>query len=168
MVLRSCPSVTVRPVLCGQLGKELGPGNHRFPLQEPAPAPHGGFRATEQASAGEMGSAHPKILLQLRLLLGLHDHLHHSCLPPAFPGAASHSLIKSDFWGLHAAVGPHSDPAWGYLPLTGPAVVLWRRRLFIWISFMDSYFEILFLVQALLTVLSQVLRFVETEWYLPC
>ncbi|XP_012887403.1 PREDICTED: transient receptor potential cation channel subfamily V member 2 [Dipodomys ordii] len=43
----------------------------------------------------------------------------------------------------------------------------WRRRLFIWISFMDSYFEILFLVQALLTVLSQVLCFVNNEWYLP-
>ncbi|XP_029426281.1 transient receptor potential cation channel subfamily V member 2 isoform X2 [Nannospalax galili] len=43
----------------------------------------------------------------------------------------------------------------------------WRRRLFIWISFMDSYFEILFLVQALLTVLSQVLCFMAIEWYLP-
>nr|XP_020028603.1 transient receptor potential cation channel subfamily V member 2 isoform X2 [Castor canadensis] len=43
----------------------------------------------------------------------------------------------------------------------------WRRRLFIWISFMDSYFEILFLVQALLTVLSQVLCFMTIEWYLP-
>lgn len=43
----------------------------------------------------------------------------------------------------------------------------WRRRLFIWISFMDSYFEILFLVQALLTVLSQVLCFLAIEWYLP-
>ncbi|XP_021104668.1 transient receptor potential cation channel subfamily V member 2, partial [Heterocephalus glaber] len=43
----------------------------------------------------------------------------------------------------------------------------WRRRLFIWISFMDSYFEILFLAQALLTVLSQVLRFSSIEWYLP-
>ena len=37
-----------------------------------------------------------------------------------FAYSARHSLIKSDFWGLHAAVGPHSDPAWGYLPLTGP------------------------------------------------
>ncbi|XP_053521648.1 transient receptor potential cation channel subfamily V member 2 isoform X2 [Artibeus jamaicensis] len=43
----------------------------------------------------------------------------------------------------------------------------WRRRLFIWISFVDSYFEILFLVQALLTVLSQVLCFLAIEWYLP-
>ncbi|XP_016052003.1 PREDICTED: transient receptor potential cation channel subfamily V member 2 [Miniopterus natalensis] len=43
----------------------------------------------------------------------------------------------------------------------------WRRRLFIWVSFMDSYFEILFLVQALLTVLSQVLCFLAIEWYLP-
>ncbi|XP_010609966.1 transient receptor potential cation channel subfamily V member 2 isoform X1 [Fukomys damarensis] len=43
----------------------------------------------------------------------------------------------------------------------------WRRRLFIWISFVDSYFEILFLAQALLTVLSQVLCFMSIEWYLP-
>lgn len=56
------------------------------PFPAPAPAPHGGFRATEQASAGEMGSAHPQILLQLRLLPGLHAGLHHCCLPPAFPG----------------------------------------------------------------------------------
>lgn len=55
----------------------------------------------------------------------------------------------------------------GIYLLLGQLWYFWRRRLFIWISFMDSYFEILFLVQALLTVLSQVLRFVETEWYLP-
>ncbi|XP_073902893.1 transient receptor potential cation channel subfamily V member 2 isoform X6 [Castor canadensis] len=48
-----------------------------------------------------------------------------------------------------------------------PLWYFWRRRLFIWISFMDSYFEILFLVQALLTVLSQVLCFMTIEWYLP-
>lgn len=55
----------------------------------------------------------------------------------------------------------------GIYLLLGQLWYFWRRRLFIWISFMDSYFEILFLVQALLTVLSQVLRFMETEWYLP-
>ncbi|XP_052613060.1 transient receptor potential cation channel subfamily V member 2 [Peromyscus californicus insignis] len=55
----------------------------------------------------------------------------------------------------------------GFYLLLGQLWYFWRRRLFIWISFMDSYFEILFLVQALLTVLSQVLRFLETEWYLP-
>nr|XP_021530430.1 transient receptor potential cation channel subfamily V member 2 isoform X2 [Aotus nancymaae] len=43
----------------------------------------------------------------------------------------------------------------------------WRRHLFVWISFIDSYFEILFLLQALLTVLSQVLCFLAIEWYLP-
>ncbi|XP_077020081.1 transient receptor potential cation channel subfamily V member 2 isoform X2 [Tamandua tetradactyla] len=43
----------------------------------------------------------------------------------------------------------------------------WRRRLFIWSSFMDSYFEILFLLQALLTLLSQGLCFLAVEWYLP-
>ncbi|XP_059991872.1 transient receptor potential cation channel subfamily V member 2 isoform X1 [Lagenorhynchus albirostris] len=51
--------------------------------------------------------------------------------------------------------------------LMGQLWYFWRRRLFIWISFMDSYFEILFLVQALLTVLSQVLRFLAIEWHLP-
>ncbi|XP_060146612.1 transient receptor potential cation channel subfamily V member 2 isoform X2 [Globicephala melas] len=51
--------------------------------------------------------------------------------------------------------------------LMGQLWYFWRRRLFIWISFMDSYFEILFLVQALLTVLSQVLCFLAIEWYLP-
>ncbi|XP_033278709.1 transient receptor potential cation channel subfamily V member 2 isoform X1 [Orcinus orca] len=51
--------------------------------------------------------------------------------------------------------------------LMGQLWYFWRRRLFIWISFMDSYFEILFLVQGLLTVLSQVLCFLAIEWYLP-
>eukprot|EP00069_Balaena_mysticetus_P017534 bmy_10715T0 len=51
--------------------------------------------------------------------------------------------------------------------LMGQLWYFWRRRLFIWISFMDSYFEILFLVQALLAVLSQVLCFLAIEWYLP-
>lgn len=37
-----------------------------------------------------------------------------------FASSASHSLIKSDFWGLLAAAGPHSAPAWGCLPLIGP------------------------------------------------
>ncbi|KAL1780248.1 transient receptor potential cation channel subfamily V member 2 [Sigmodon hispidus] len=55
----------------------------------------------------------------------------------------------------------------GIYLLLGQLWYFWRRRLFIWISFMDSYFEVLFLLQALLTVLSQVLRLVETEWYLP-
>ncbi|XP_048221444.1 transient receptor potential cation channel subfamily V member 2 [Perognathus longimembris pacificus] len=55
----------------------------------------------------------------------------------------------------------------GIYLLLGQAWYFWRRRLFIWISFMDSYFEILFLVQALLTVLSQVLCFMTNEWYLP-
>ncbi|KAK1331706.1 hypothetical protein QTO34_009680 [Cnephaeus nilssonii] len=54
----------------------------------------------------------------------------------------------------------------GYL-LVGQLWYFWRRRLFIWISFLDSYFELLFLVQALLTVLSQVLHFLAVEWYLP-
>ncbi|XP_054995213.1 transient receptor potential cation channel subfamily V member 2 [Sorex araneus] len=51
--------------------------------------------------------------------------------------------------------------------LLGQLWYFWRRRLFIWISFMDSYFEILFLLQALLTVLSQLLCFLSIEWYLP-
>ncbi|XP_019497088.1 PREDICTED: transient receptor potential cation channel subfamily V member 2 [Hipposideros armiger] len=55
----------------------------------------------------------------------------------------------------------------GIYLLIGQLWCFWRRRLFIWISFMDSYFEILFLVQALLTVLSQVLCFLAIEWYLP-
>uniref|UniRef100_A0A2K6FYP3 Transient receptor potential cation channel subfamily V member 2 n=1 Tax=Propithecus coquereli TaxID=379532 RepID=A0A2K6FYP3_PROCO len=55
----------------------------------------------------------------------------------------------------------------GVYLLLGQLWFFWRRRLFIWTSFMDSYFEILFLVQALLTVLSQVLCFLAIEWYLP-
>uniref|UniRef100_A0A8C5W852 Transient receptor potential cation channel subfamily V member 2 n=1 Tax=Microcebus murinus TaxID=30608 RepID=A0A8C5W852_MICMU len=55
----------------------------------------------------------------------------------------------------------------GVYLLLGQLWYFWRRRLFIWTSFMDSYFEILFLVQALLTVLSQVLCFLAIEWYLP-
>ncbi|XP_025719730.1 transient receptor potential cation channel subfamily V member 2 isoform X2 [Callorhinus ursinus] len=55
----------------------------------------------------------------------------------------------------------------GVYLLVGQLWYFWRRRLFIWISFMDSYFELLFLVQALLTVLSQVLCFLAVEWYLP-
>ncbi|XP_047615034.1 transient receptor potential cation channel subfamily V member 2 [Phacochoerus africanus] len=51
--------------------------------------------------------------------------------------------------------------------LMGQLWYFWRRRLFIWTSFMDSYFEILFLVQALLAVLSQVLCFLAVKWYLP-
>ncbi|XP_045679983.1 transient receptor potential cation channel subfamily V member 2 [Phyllostomus hastatus] len=55
----------------------------------------------------------------------------------------------------------------GVYLLVGQLWYFWRRRLFIWISFVDSYFEMLFLVQALLTVLSQVLCFLAIEWYLP-
>lgn len=55
----------------------------------------------------------------------------------------------------------------GIYLLLGQLWYFWRRRLFIWISFMDSYFEILFLLQALLTVLAQVLCFLAIEWYLP-
>ncbi|XP_059004103.1 transient receptor potential cation channel subfamily V member 2 isoform X2 [Mustela lutreola] len=55
----------------------------------------------------------------------------------------------------------------GIYILAGQLWYFWRRRLFIWISFVDSYFELLFLVQALLTVLSQVLCFLAVEWYLP-
>ncbi|KAB0366935.1 hypothetical protein FD755_020259 [Muntiacus reevesi] len=55
----------------------------------------------------------------------------------------------------------------GVYLLLGQLWYFWRRRLFIWISFMDSYFEILFLVQALLTVLSQVLCFLAVKAYLP-
>ncbi|XP_062072437.1 transient receptor potential cation channel subfamily V member 2 isoform X2 [Lepus europaeus] len=55
----------------------------------------------------------------------------------------------------------------GVYLLLGQLWYFWRRRLFIWISFMDSYFEILFLLQALLTVLSQVLCFLAIDWYLP-
>ncbi|XP_029784736.1 transient receptor potential cation channel subfamily V member 2 [Suricata suricatta] len=55
----------------------------------------------------------------------------------------------------------------GVYLLVGQLWYFWRRRLFIWISFVDSYFEILFLIQALLTVLSQVLCFLAIEWYLP-
>lgn len=55
----------------------------------------------------------------------------------------------------------------GVYLLMGQLWYFWRRRLFIWISFVDSYFEILFLAQALFTVLSQVLCFLAIEWYLP-
>lgn len=55
----------------------------------------------------------------------------------------------------------------GIYLLMGQLWYFWRRRLFIWISFIDSYFEVLFLLQALLTVLSQVLCFLAIEWYLP-
>ncbi|KAK2504987.1 hypothetical protein MC885_014290 [Smutsia gigantea] len=55
----------------------------------------------------------------------------------------------------------------GVYLLMGQLWYFWRRRLFIWLSFLDSYFEILFLVQALLTVLSHVLCFLAIEWYLP-
>ncbi|XP_045149348.1 transient receptor potential cation channel subfamily V member 2 isoform X3 [Echinops telfairi] len=55
----------------------------------------------------------------------------------------------------------------GLYLLFGQLWYFWRRRLFIWISFMDSYFEVLFLLQALLTVLSQVLCLLAIEWYLP-
>ncbi|XP_017497053.2 transient receptor potential cation channel subfamily V member 2 isoform X3 [Manis javanica] len=55
----------------------------------------------------------------------------------------------------------------GLYLLMGQLWYFWRRRLFIWLSFLDSYFEILFLVQALLTVLSHVLCFLAIEWYLP-
>ncbi|XP_068833853.1 transient receptor potential cation channel subfamily V member 2 [Capricornis sumatraensis] len=55
----------------------------------------------------------------------------------------------------------------GVYLLIGQLWYFWRRRLFIWISFMDSYFEILFLVQALLTVLSQVLCFLAVKAHLP-
>ncbi|KAM9210731.1 transient receptor potential cation channel subfamily V member 2 isoform 2-T3 [Dugong dugon] len=55
----------------------------------------------------------------------------------------------------------------GLYLLLGQLWYFWRRRLFIWISFLDSYFEILFLLQALLTVLSQVLCLLAIEWYLP-
>ncbi|KAM6175134.1 transient receptor potential cation channel subfamily V member 2-like [Erethizon dorsatum] len=55
----------------------------------------------------------------------------------------------------------------GIYLLLGQLWYFWRRRLFIWISFVDSYFEILFLAQALLTVLSQILCFMAIEWYLP-
>ncbi|XP_066120418.1 transient receptor potential cation channel subfamily V member 2 isoform X1 [Saccopteryx bilineata] len=55
----------------------------------------------------------------------------------------------------------------GIYLLMGQLWYFWRRRLFIWTSFVDSYFEILYLVQALLTVLSQVLCFLAVEWYLP-
>lgn len=51
--------------------------------------------------------------------------------------------------------------------LVGQLWYFWRRHLFIWMSFIDSYFEILFLFQSLLTVLSQVLCFLAIEWYLP-
>lgn len=55
----------------------------------------------------------------------------------------------------------------GLYILVGQLWYFWRRHLFVWISFIDSYFEILFLLQALLTVLSQVLCFLAIEWYLP-
>ncbi|KAG8521878.1 Transient receptor potential cation channel subfamily V member 2 [Galemys pyrenaicus] len=99
----------------------------------------------------------------------------------------------------------------GLYLLMGQLWYFWRRRLFIWISFIDSYFEILLyvgphpstsslspqwgggsqcwsvgaggpgqvfckltgtlrlrsLLQAMLTVLSQVLCFLANEWYLP-
>nr|XP_009249608.1 transient receptor potential cation channel subfamily V member 2 isoform X4 [Pongo abelii] len=55
----------------------------------------------------------------------------------------------------------------GIYLLVGQLWYFWRRHVFIWISFIDSYFEILFLFQALLTVVSQVLCFLAIEWYLP-
>lgn len=59
------------------------PGSH---IPTSAPTPNGGFGAAEQTAGGEMGPAHPQILLQLLVLLDLHVHLHHCCLPPACPG----------------------------------------------------------------------------------
>ncbi|XP_037665303.1 transient receptor potential cation channel subfamily V member 2 [Choloepus didactylus] len=55
----------------------------------------------------------------------------------------------------------------GLYLFTGQLWYFWRRRLFIWSSFMDSYFEILFLIQAVLTLLSQGLCFLDVVWYLP-
>uniref|UniRef100_A0A2K5USU2 Transient receptor potential cation channel subfamily V member 2 n=1 Tax=Macaca fascicularis TaxID=9541 RepID=A0A2K5USU2_MACFA len=74
----------------------------------------------------------------------------------------------------------------GIYLLVGQLWYFWRRHLFIWMSFIDSYFEILLYVdshssspqlslrpgrgslfQSLLTVLSQVLCFLAIEWYLP-
>ncbi|XP_028615888.1 transient receptor potential cation channel subfamily V member 2 [Grammomys surdaster] len=55
----------------------------------------------------------------------------------------------------------------GIYLLLGQLWYFWQRRLFIWISSMDSYFEFLFLAQALFTVLSQVLYFTATEWHVP-
>lgn len=55
----------------------------------------------------------------------------------------------------------------GVYLLLGQLWYFWRRRMFIWISFIDSYFEVLFLLQALLTVLSQVLCFLHIQWHLP-
>ncbi|XP_074045383.1 transient receptor potential cation channel subfamily V member 2 [Macrotis lagotis] len=49
----------------------------------------------------------------------------------------------------------------------GQLQYFWRRRLFIWTSFIDSYFEILILIQALTSVVAQVLCFLELSLYLP-
>ncbi|XP_057572473.1 transient receptor potential cation channel subfamily V member 2 isoform X2 [Hippopotamus amphibius kiboko] len=82
--------------------------------------------------------------------------------------------LEKDFLPLEMTAGNSMLLLGHILTLLGGANLLlgqlwyfWRRRLFIWISFMDSYFEILFLVQALLTVLSQVLCFLAVKWYLP-
>uniref|UniRef100_A0A8C5KSG6 Transient receptor potential cation channel, subfamily V, member 2 n=1 Tax=Jaculus jaculus TaxID=51337 RepID=A0A8C5KSG6_JACJA len=94
----------------------------------------------------------------------------------AFTSVAYHqpALEKQAFTPLKATGGNSMLLLGHILILLGGTCLLlgqlwyfWRRRLFIWISFMDSYFEILFLVQALLTVLSQVLCFMTIEWYLP-
>ncbi|KAL2765886.1 transient receptor potential cation channel subfamily V member 2 [Daubentonia madagascariensis] len=84
------------------------------------------------------------------------------------------ALEKQAFLPLKATVGNSMLLLGHILILLGGVYLLlgqlwyfWRRRLFIWISLVDSYFEILFLVQALLTVLSQVLCFLAIEWYLP-
>ncbi|XP_006901459.1 PREDICTED: transient receptor potential cation channel subfamily V member 2 [Elephantulus edwardii] len=88
--------------------------------------------------------------------------------------AYSQPALEKDFHPLKATAGNSMLLLGHILILLGGLYLLscqlwyfWRRRLFIWISFMDSYFEILFLFQALLTVLSQVLCLLAIEWYLP-
>ncbi|KAM6163757.1 transient receptor potential cation channel subfamily V member 2 [Rhynchocyon petersi] len=93
----------------------------------------------------------------------------------AFTAVAYHQpALQKDFHPLQAMAGNSMLLLGHILILLGGLYLLlgqlwyfWRRHLFIWISFVDSYFEVLFLFQALLTVLSQVLCFLAIEWYLP-
>ncbi|XP_038614942.1 transient receptor potential cation channel subfamily V member 2 isoform X1 [Tachyglossus aculeatus] len=55
----------------------------------------------------------------------------------------------------------------GFYLFFGQLRYFWKRHRFLWITFVDSYFEILILVQSLTTVGAQVLCFMKLEWYLP-
>lgn len=56
-------------------------------------------------------------------------------------GAWVHALM-----GSRAVLGPGEQISFPCPPFSSQLWYFWRRRLFIWISFMDSYFEILLYV----------------------